>query len=99
MALIVNAIARSYDLLSNYFTVVVMPLVFLSGVYFPLSQLPPWLRELAQWLPIRAAVDIVRPLALGSVPVHLLRDVALLAVFGLVCYYAALVLTRRRLLK
>jgi lipooligosaccharide transport system permease protein len=26
MALIVNAVARSYDLLSNYFTVVVMPL-------------------------------------------------------------------------
>jgi lipooligosaccharide transport system permease protein len=99
MALIVNAIARSYDLLSNYFTVVVMPLVFLSGVYFPLSQLPPWLRDVAQWLPIRAAVDIVRPLALGSVPEHLLRDVALLAVFGLVCYYVALVLTRRRLLK
>ena len=40
MALIVNAVARSYDLLSNYFTVVVMPLVFLSGVYFPLTQLP-----------------------------------------------------------
>ena len=37
MALIVNAVARSYDLLSNYFTVVVMPLVFLSGVYFPLT--------------------------------------------------------------
>jgi hypothetical protein len=44
-------------------------------------------------------VDIVRPLALGSVPEHLLRDVALLAVFGLVCYYVALVLTRRRLLR
>jgi lipooligosaccharide transport system permease protein len=99
MALIVNAIARSYDLLSNYFTVVVMPLVFLSGVYFPLTQLPPWLREAAQWLPMTAAVDLVRPLALGSAPDHLLRDVALLAAFGAVCYYVALVLTRRRLLK
>jgi lipooligosaccharide transport system permease protein len=99
MALIVNAVARSYDLLSNYFTVVVMPLVFLSGVYFPLTQLPPWLREFAQWLPMTAAVDLVRPLALGRAPAHLVRDVALLATFGLLCYYVALVLTRRRLLK
>jgi lipooligosaccharide transport system permease protein len=99
MALIVNAIAKTYDLLSNYFTVVVMPLVFLSGVYFPLSQLPDWLRRIAQWLPVTAAVDLVRPLALGRAPPHLLRDVLLLAAFGALCYYIALVLTRRRLLK
>jgi lipooligosaccharide transport system permease protein len=99
MALIVNALARSYDLLSNYFTVVVMPLVFLSGVYFPLSQLPPWLHGVASWLPMTAAVDLVRPLALGRWPDHLVRDVALLAAFGTLCYYIALALTRRRLLK
>jgi lipooligosaccharide transport system permease protein len=99
MALIVNAVAKTYDLLSNYFTVVVMPLVFLSGVYFPVSQLPEWLRAIAQWLPVTAAVDLVRPLALGQMPAHLVRDVLLLAVFGALCYYIALVLTRRRLLK
>jgi lipooligosaccharide transport system permease protein len=99
MALIVNAIARSYDLLSNYFTVVVMPLVFLSGVYFPLAQLPDWLRVIAQWLPMTAAVDLVRPLALGRWPANGVRDVVLLAAWGTVCYFIALVLTRRRLLK
>ena len=30
---------------------------------------------------------------------RMLRDVVLLAVFGVLCYYVALVLTRRRLLK
>ena len=99
MALIVNAVARSYDLLSNYFTVVVMPLVFLSGVYFPLAQLPDWLRVIAQWLPMTAAVDLVRPLALGRWPANGVRDVVLLAAWGTVCYFIALVLTRRRLLK
>jgi len=99
MALIVNAVARSYDLLSNYFTVVVMPLVFLSGVYFPLSQLPGWLRAVAEWLPMTAAVNLVRPLALGRWPEHLLRDVALLGIWGAACFAIALALTRRRLLK
>lgn len=99
MALIVNAVARSYDLLSNYFTVIVMPLVFLSGVYFPLSQLPGWLRTVAEWLPMTAAVDLVRPLALGVWPAQGARDIALLLTWGAVCYYIALGLTRRRLLK
>ena len=99
MALIVNAVARSYDLLSNYFTVVVMPLVFLSGVYFPLTQLPDWLRALAEWLPMTAAVNLVRPLALGRWPTHGVSDVLLLALWGSACYTLALGLTRRRLLK
>jgi len=99
MALIVNALARSYDLLSNYFTVVVMPLVFLSGVYFPLAQLPDWLRMFAQWLPMTAAVDLVRPLALGRWPEHGVRDVLMLTAWGVVCFTLALALTRRRLQK
>lgn len=97
MALIVNAVARSYDLLSNYFTVVVMPLVFLSGVYFPLTQLPDWLRMTAEWLPMTAAVDLVRPLALGRWPEHGLRDMLVLAAWGAGSFTVALALTRRRL--
>ncbi len=76
-----------------------MPLVFLSGVYFPLAQLPGWLRAGAEWLPMTAAVELVRPLALGRWPTHALRDVALLALWGVACYTIALSLTRRRLLK
>jgi lipooligosaccharide transport system permease protein len=99
MALIVNAVARGYDLLSNYFTVVVMPLVFLSGVYFPLSQLPGWLRTIAEWLPVTAAVNLVRPLALGRWPAEPVRDLTILGLWGVVCFILALGLTRRRLLK
>lgn len=99
MALIVNSLARGYDTLSNYFVVVVTPMVFLSGVFFPLEQLPGWLRVVAQWLPLAAMVDVVRPLILGRWPEHLLRDLALLLGYGVACYYIALILTRRRLLK
>ena len=99
MALIVNSLARGYDTLSNYFVVVVTPMVFLSGVFFPVEQLPGWLRGIAQWLPLAAMVDVVRPLILGHLPGHLLRDVALLVAYGAICYYVALILTRKRLLK
>src|SRR5262245_46369650 len=99
MALIVNSLARGYDTLSNYFVVVVTPMVFLSGVFFPLEQLTPWLRIPAQWLPLSAMVELVRPLVLGRLPEHLLRDLALVLGYGAACYYLALILTRKRLLK
>ena len=67
MALIVNAVARSYDLLSNYFTVVVMPLVFLSGVYFPLTQLPDWLRTSGRVAPDDGRSQPGAPAGTGSV--------------------------------
>ncbi len=98
MALIVTALAKGYDALSNYFVVVVTPMVFVSGVFFPRSQVPDWLRVIAQWLPLTAAVDIMRPLALGRFPEHFIREFALLSSYLVVCYYVALVLTRRRLL-
>jgi lipooligosaccharide transport system permease protein len=99
MALIVNALARGYDTLSNYFVVVVTPMVFLSGVFFPLEQLPGWLAAIARWLPLAAMVDAVRPLVLGRMPERLALDLALMVLYGAACYYVALVLTRRRLLK
>jgi len=99
MALIVNSLARGYDTLSNYFVVVVTPMVFLSGVFFPLEHLPEWLRLIAQWLPLAAMVELVRPLILGRIPEHVVRDLALLLGYGAACYYVALIFTRKRLLK
>lgn len=99
MALIVNSLARGYDTLSNYFVVVVTPMVFLSGVFFPIRQMPEWLQAFAQWLPLTAAVNLMRPLTLGHWPEHAWREFFLLAAYGLVCYCVALALTRRRLMK
>ena len=44
MALIFNALAKGYDFFTYYFTLVITPMTFLSGVYFPISQMPPWLQ-------------------------------------------------------
>ena len=41
-------------------------MTFLSGVYFPIAQMPAWLQGVAQVLPLTAAVELVRPLVLGE---------------------------------
>src|SRR3954468_7256707 len=96
LALIFNALAKGYDFFTYYFTLVITPMTFLSGVYFPISQMPSWLQTVAEVLPLKAAVDLVRPLVLGSWPVAPLQPLLILTAYAACGYYLALVLTRRR---
>jgi len=96
LALVFNALAKGYDFFTYYFTLVVTPMTFLSGVYFPIAQMPPWLQGIAQVLPLKAAVDLVRPLVLGNIPADPLGPLLILAGYACSGYYLALVLTRRR---
>jgi lipooligosaccharide transport system permease protein len=99
IALIINAIAKAYDFFTYYFTLVLTPMIFLSGVYYPIAQLPTRLQSLAGVLPLGAAVRLVRPLLLGRAPEDPIRDLTILAAYTAVGFYVATVLTRRRLLK
>ncbi|MBK6865478.1 MAG: ABC transporter permease [Ideonella sp.] len=96
IALVFNALAKGYDFFTYYFTLVLTPMTFLSGVYFPIEQLPLWLQNVSQWLPLTAAVELVRPLVLGHWPERVLQPALTLALYAGVGYFAALVLTRRR---
>ena len=96
LALVFNALAKGYDFFTYYFTLVITPMTFLSGVYFPIAQMPPWLQAIAQVLPLKAAVDLVRPLVLGNIPADPLGPLLILAGYACSGYYLALVLTRRR---
>ena len=99
IALVFNAVAKGYDFFTYYFTLVVTPMTFLSGVYVPVEQMPGWLQVVAQVLPLKAAVDLVRPLVLGHLPAEPLVPVLILAGYATCGYYLALILTRRRFFK
>lgn len=99
LGLIFNALARGYDFFTYYFTLVLTPMMFLSGVYFPTAQLPGWLQAVSHVLPLGAAVHLIRPLILGEWPSTLASDLAVLAAYCVAGFYIATILTRRRLLK
>jgi lipooligosaccharide transport system permease protein len=96
IGLCVNALAQGYDFFSYYFSLVLTPMSFLSGVYFPLSQLPAWLQPVCELLPLTAAVQLARPLFLGQWPDQVLWPVAVLLAYALGGFYIAAILTRRR---
>jgi lipooligosaccharide transport system permease protein len=96
IGLVFNSVAKGYDFFTYYFTLVITPMTFLSGVYFPIAQMPRWLQVVAQVLPLKATVDLVRPLVLGMWPEDAFGPLLLLTAYAACGYYVALVLTRRR---
>ncbi len=97
MALVCNAFAKDYDFFTYYFTLIVTPMSFLSGVFFPIAAMPHWLQWVAHVLPLTAAVDLVRPLILGSWPNRPVVDILIMLGYLCVSLYFATVFTRRRL--
>jgi lipooligosaccharide transport system permease protein len=96
IALIVNALAKGYDFFTYYFTLFLTPMMFLSGIFFPLEQLPEVVRLVSQWLPLTNAVELVRPLFMDQWPQHPVRHLLVLAVYAVVGFWVALALTRKR---
>ncbi|MBN8745018.1 MAG: ABC transporter permease [Thiomonas arsenitoxydans] len=96
IGLIVNAKARGYDFFTYYFTLVLTPMTFLSGVYFPLTALPQPLQWLAQVLPLNAAVGLVRPLFFGQFDPQAGLHLAVLVFDLLMAWWVARTLTQRR---
>jgi len=75
--------------------IIIMPLIFLSGVFFPVNNVPGWLEVFSKANPLTYGVDAIRQLFLaGSADVTgvtvfghtmtVLQDVAVVACFGIV---------------
>lgn len=99
IGLCVNAVARGYDFFAYHFTLVLTPMVFVCGVFFPVRSLPGWLQSLAEWLPLHAAISLARPLVLGGAPAEPLRHVVVLLAYAVSAFLVAASLTRRRFLR
>lgn len=98
IGLSINALATGYDFFSYYMTLVLTPMMMLSGVFFPVEQLPAAVQAAAQALPLYHGVALARPLLLGEVPQAILLHVAVLLAYAIGGFYVAVLLTRRRLL-
>lgn len=99
LGLMVNALAPNYDFFLYYFTLVITPMVLLSGVFYPTDALPAWLGAAAEVLPLTHAIGLARPLVLGQWPEAPLTHVLVLLAYAAAGFLAGLALTRRRLLR
>ena len=96
LALVFNALAKGYDFFTYYFTLCLTPMMFLSGIFFPLDQLPTLVRVVSQGLPLTNAVALVRPLFMDQWPEQAWQHLGVLAAYAVGGFWLALALTRKR---
>jgi lipooligosaccharide transport system permease protein len=99
LAMIVTALAPSYDFFMFYQTLALTPMLLLSGVFFPVAQLPAAAQYATQLLPLAHAVDLIRAAMLARPIDDAALHVAVLALYVIVPFLVSAVLLRRRMMR
>ncbi|MBB3136723.1 lipooligosaccharide transport system permease protein [Rhizobium pisi] len=99
LGMVVTALAPSYDYFIFYQTLVITPMLFLSGAVFPIDQLPVAFQQLAAFLPLAHAVDVIRPTMLGQPITNVCLHIGVLCIYIVVPFFLSTALLRRRLMR
>jgi lipooligosaccharide transport system permease protein len=66
LALIMTTIAKGFDFFAYYFTLVLTPMSFMSGIFFPFQALPAAMQKIALLMPLAHAAMLARGLVFGE---------------------------------
>jgi len=96
VGLIMTVLARGWDFFSFYMTLVMTPMMMISGVFFPAERLPAPMLAVAQALPLYHGVELVRPLIAGRLPEASALHLAVLLGYAAAGYFLAIRFARKR---
>jgi lipooligosaccharide transport system permease protein len=94
----VAAVAKTIDNFNYITSAVLTPMFLVAGTFFPISQLPPVLRTIAQINPLYHCVQLVRDASLGHLGPADLGHAAVLIAFALLMWRLAISQLGRRLI-
>ena len=97
LALVVTSLAKSYDFFTYYFVLLMTPMTFLSGIYFPLRQLPEIAQQVAWFLPLAHAASLARGITIGDPMPWPAVSVLVLLAYGTAGVTLSVHLVRKRL--
>ncbi|MGZ6363088.1 MAG: ABC transporter permease, partial [Ktedonobacterales bacterium] len=82
----IASVAKTVESASGIASAVNFPMMFLSGIFFPLAVLPAFLTPIVRALPLTYLADAFRQVTIGSVPEFPIAiDIAVLAGWIVVC--------------
>ena len=99
LAMIVTSFAPNFDFFNYYTELVITPMLFFSGVFFPLDNFPAWMKTLAQFMPLTHAVAISRAAFSGIYASGLVLNFAVVLVLVTVAFYFGIRRMKKRLIK
>lgn len=73
LGFIISGIAKTVDSVPSLANLLVFPMLFLSGVFFPTESMPAWLQKVVEYLPLTHFADALRQVMADGVG---LKDIA-----------------------
>jgi lipooligosaccharide transport system permease protein len=99
MAMIVTSVSPSFDFFNYYTELIITPMLFFSGVFFPLDKFPAWMQTLSQFMPLTHAVNISRAVFAGEYPARLLLNLLVLFALEVTAFTVSVKMMKKRLIK
>ncbi|MFW6245483.1 MAG: ABC transporter permease [Fibrobacterota bacterium] len=98
LSLVVTSFVGNINHFNFYFTGFLSPMFFFSGVVFPVENLPPFLRSIAEIFPLTHVVRMTRLLSFWELDPVMLWDLLFIALFTLVSGFFAIRRLGRKLI-
>jgi lipooligosaccharide transport system permease protein len=99
LAMIVTSVSPSFDFFNYYTELIITPMLFFSGVFFPLDRFPGWMKTFSQFLPLTHAVKISRAVYSGTFDSGLIWSFMVILGLEGIAFFIALKSMKRRLIK
>ncbi len=85
LGILITSFADKEETATMVMMTLMFPMMFLSGVFFPIQQMPGFMQTIANFLPLTYAANAMRKvMVLGAGPEAIFTEVLILAVFGIV---------------
>jgi len=96
LGIVLTSLAKDQETAQMMMMTLMFPMMFLSGVMFPLQQMPWYMQDIAKFLPLTYAADAMRKvMVLGAGVSAISTDLIILIAFGAVMIAIAVPLFRR----
>ena len=96
LGVVLTSFAKEQETAVMMMTTIMFPMMFLSGVFFPLEQMPWFMQGIAKFLPLTYVADSLRKvMVLGASIPEITSELSILIVFGLVMIAIAVPVFKR----
>jgi lipooligosaccharide transport system permease protein len=99
LAMIVTSVSPSFDFFNYYTELVITPMLFFSGVFFPLDRFPAWMKSLSNFMPLTHAVKISRAVFSGEYHAKYVWNFLIIFVLEVVAFAIGVRMMKKRLIK
>lgn len=100
LGIALTSLASDQEAATMLISTIMFPMIFLSGVFFPVEQMPSFIQSVSKFLPLTYAIDALRrAITLGASFSDLTSEMLILSIFGTVMLIISVPLFKKMMTK